>query len=114
MPAWEQACVVREWFAMQAAENGIRKILKHGRPLRKLKDVESLELGKETTAKVAELVETGQLARNKASQADPTAQLILKVLFCYRSFFWLFQVSGPLSSPAAPFHTNMYSQRAIC
>lgn len=41
--------------------------------------MQALELGKETTAKVAEIVETGALARNKAVQADPVAQVILKV-----------------------------------
>ena len=64
---------------MQAAENAIRKVTKLEKPLRKAKDVEDLGLGKETTIKLTEIVETGELARNKAVQADPVAQTILKV-----------------------------------
>lgn len=65
---------------MQAAENAIRKVIKHPKALQKAKDVEALGLGKETTIKITEIVETGQLARNKAAQADPVAQIIFKVL----------------------------------
>lgn len=50
------------------------------KPLRNRQDVQELQLGKESTAKVAEIVESGSLYRNKAFLADPKAQTIALVI----------------------------------
>ena len=86
---------------MQAAENGIRKVMKHPKALRGLKDVEALELGKETTAKVAEIVETGELGRNKAIQADAVAQIVLKVTISLPDTFQQ-NLQMPVNCESAP------------
>lgn len=52
----------------------------HPKTLRTQEDVRALDLGKETTAKVAEIVETGTLARNRALEVDPIAKVVLKVM----------------------------------
>ena len=60
-------------------DTAIRKISTLTYPLRKARDVEELELGAKTAAKVIEIVETGALRANKNIKQDPDAQTILKV-----------------------------------
>ena len=62
----------------QAVDTAIRKISALTYPLRKARDVEELELGAKTAAKVIEIVETGALRANKNIKQDPDAQTILK------------------------------------
>ena len=57
----------------------MRKLKQHHKALQSREDVEELHLGKETTEKITEIVETGQLTRNRMIQADSKAQTILMV-----------------------------------
>jgi len=65
----------------QAVDTALRKVADLTSPLRKQRDVEELQLGAKTAAKVLEIVETGALKVNKAIKQDPQAQTILKVKF---------------------------------
>ena len=67
---------------VQPALRAILKVEKHEQVLRSEADIEALELGEKTAAKVKEIVVTGQLARNEAFLADPKAQTLALVSIC--------------------------------